>query len=101
LEEVLNYVAQGGTDPDALTTLAGRLARLQRDFSTDQLAELRTLAGGKSFPDLAHGLLNACDPDAQRDAAIEQFALTVEPSAEQLRAAAERLAQDAVTPFLK
>src|SRR5206468_7871155 len=49
LEELLNYVAQGGTDPDALTTLAGRLARLQRDFNADQLAELKELAGGKSF----------------------------------------------------
>ena len=66
LEELLEYVAQGGTDPEALTTLAGRLARLQRDFSADQLAELRDLAGGKSFPDLAHDLLNACDPDCRR-----------------------------------
>src|SRR4029077_4406495 len=49
LEELLNYVAQGGTDPDALTTLAGRLARLQRDFTSDQLSELKELAGGKSF----------------------------------------------------
>lgn len=101
LDEVLNYVAQGGTDPEALITLAGRLARLQRDFSPDQLAELRTLAGGKSIPDLAHDLLNACDPDAQRAAARQQFAVTAEPSDEQLRAAADRLAQDAVTPFLK
>ena len=53
LPELLEYVAQGGTDPDALTTLAGRLARLQREFSSEQLAGLRDLAGGKSFPDLA------------------------------------------------
>src|SRR5947208_6680337 len=63
LEQVLEYVAQGGTDPDALTTLASRLARLQRDFSVDQLAELKTLANGKGFPELAGDLLKACDPD--------------------------------------
>src|SRR2546426_11332886 len=62
LEELLNYVAQGGIDPDELTTLAGRLARLQRDFSREQLAELKHAAGGRSMPDLAHDLLNACDP---------------------------------------
>jgi type I restriction enzyme R subunit len=101
LEEVLNYVAQGGTEPDALVTLAGRLARLQRDFDADQLAELKTLAGGESFPDLAHDLLNACDPDAQRDAARDQFQITGDPTEDQLRAAGERLAQEAVTPFLK
>jgi type I site-specific restriction endonuclease len=67
LEQVLEYVAQGGIDPEALTTLAGRLARLQREFSTAQLTELRDLAGGKSFSDLAQALLNACDPDAQRE----------------------------------
>ena len=74
LEELLNYVAQGGTDPDALTTLAGRLARLQREFSPDQLDELKALAGGQSFPDLAHGLLTACDPDAGSDAAKQEAA---------------------------
>jgi type I restriction enzyme R subunit len=43
LEQILEYVAQGGTDPDALTTLAGRLARLQREFTPTQLDELRKL----------------------------------------------------------
>ncbi len=51
LEQLLNYVAQGGTDLEALTTLAGRLARMQREFSPEQLVELKELAGGKSFPD--------------------------------------------------
>src|SRR2546430_249610 len=65
LEQVLEYVALGGTDPEALTTLAGRLARLQREFSPAQLAELKQLASGKSLSALAAGLANACDPDAQ------------------------------------
>ncbi len=101
LEEVLNYVAQGGTDPEAITTLAGRLARLQREFSRDQLAELKDLAGGKSFPDLAHNLLNACDPDAQVEAAKQLPGVTGEPTEEQVKQAADQLVQGAVTPFLK
>jgi len=101
LEEILNYVAQGGLDPDALTTLAGRLARLQREFSLDQLKELRELAGGKSFPDLAHDLLHSLDSDAQIAAARQIFAEPGHPSAEQIAAAAEQLGQAAVTPFLK
>ena len=101
LEQLLNYVAQGGTDTDALITLAGRLARLQRDFSADQLAELKHLAGGKSFADLAHDLLNACDPDAQVEAARKLPGVTGEPKLEQVKAAAEQLTQQAVTPFLK
>ncbi len=100
LEQVLEYVAQGGTDPEALTTLAGRLARLQRDFTLDQLSEVKALAGGRSFPDLAHDLLKACDPDAQVEAARQQFAVA-EPTEEQIQKAAGELAQAAATPFLK
>jgi type I restriction enzyme R subunit len=101
LEEVFNYVAQGGLDPDALITLAGRLARLQREFSVDQLKELKELAGGKSFPDLSHDLLHAVDPDAQIAAAKRIFSEPGHPSDKQIAAAAEQLGQAAVTPFLK
>lgn len=101
LPELLEYVAQGGTDPDALSTLAGRLARLQREFTPAQLAELRTLADGKSFPDLAGGLLNAVDPDAQIDAAKQLPGVVGAPTPEQIKTAAEQLAQQAAKPFMK
>jgi type I restriction enzyme R subunit len=101
VEELLNYIAQGGTDPAALTTLAGRLARMQRAFSSAQLLELKNLAGGTSFPDLAHGLLNACDPDAQIEAARKLPGVTGAPTEEQIKRAANELAQQAVAPFLK
>jgi type I restriction enzyme R subunit len=100
LEKLLNYVAQGGSDPDALTTLAGRLSRMQREFSPDQLAELKELADGKSFPELSHNLLKAVDPDAQADKAKE-IAGSAEPSEEQGKTAVDQLVQEAVTPFMK
>ena len=101
LEQVLEYIAAGGTDPDALTTLASRLARLQRDFSADQLAEVKELAGGKSLSDLAHDLLSACNPDVQIATAKTAFGVAGEPNEQQIKAATEQLAQQAVTPFLK
>jgi type I restriction enzyme R subunit len=101
LPELLEYVAQGGTDSDALTTLAGRLARLQREFAPAQLTELRELAGGKSFPDLAGDLMRAVDPDAQIAAAKQLPGVTGQPTPAQIQTAAEQLAQSAVTPFHK
>ncbi len=101
LEEVLEYVAQGGIDPEALMTLAGRLARLQREFSADQLKELKELAGGKTFPDLAHDLMNACDPDVQMEAAKRMFNEPGRPSDVQIAKATEQLSQAATMPFLK
>jgi type I restriction enzyme R subunit len=101
LAQVLEYVAQGGTDPDALTTLAGRLGRLQREFSSEQLTELKGLAGGQTLPELARALVNATDPDAQVAAARQLPGVTGEPTPEQVRTAAVKMAQEAVTPFLK
>ncbi|MBA2257337.1 MAG: DEAD/DEAH box helicase family protein [Acidobacteria bacterium] len=74
LEQLFNYVAAGGIDPEALTTLAGRLARLQREFSPGQLDELKELAGGKSFPELGQALLAACDPETGSEVAKQSAA---------------------------
>lgn len=100
LEQVLNYVAQGGIDPEALTTLAGRLARLQREFTPGQLSELKDLAGGKSFSDLARGLLVACDADTQVGAAKERFG-TGQPTEQQVAQVTEQLSRTAAVPFMK
>jgi type I restriction enzyme, R subunit len=101
LPQLLEYVAQGGIDADVLTTIAGRLSLLQRDFSHDQLAELKDLAGGKSVLEITHDLLNACDPDCQVAAANLLTGVTGKPTEEQIEIAAEQLAQRAVTPLLK
>lgn len=100
LEQVLNYVAQGGIDPEALTTLAGRLGRLQREFTPAQLSELKDLADGKSFSDLARGLLDACDADTQVEAAKERFG-TGQPTEQQVAQATEQLSRTATVPFMK
>jgi type I restriction enzyme R subunit len=101
LEQLLDHVAKGGTHPDVLTTLASRLARLQREFTAPQLAELTHLAGGKSLGDLAHDLLRALDPDAQLEAAKRLPGAATPPTAAQVNSAAEQLAHKAVEPLLK
>ena len=64
-ERLLESVAWGARDPDTLTSLAGRLARLERTLTADDRAEITTLTGGPTLRDLANALLDAVDPDCR------------------------------------
>ena len=62
-EKLLEAVALGNREPDTLTSLAGRLARLERALDDDGKKEIQQLTGGQSASQLARGLLDALDPD--------------------------------------
>lgn len=62
-DKLLHGVALGKRDEDTLTSLAGRLARLDREISEGQRAELAELAKGKTLAELSAGILEALDPD--------------------------------------
>jgi len=62
-DKLLNGVALGKRDADTLGTLAGRLARLDRQVTSEQRAELAALAKGKTLAELSAALLAAVDPD--------------------------------------
>jgi type I restriction enzyme R subunit len=65
-EKLLQAVAFNNRNEDVLTSLAGRLARLERQLADADKAELRKLSGGKTLPDIARDILNALDPDLNR-----------------------------------
>ena len=108
-------VALGKRDDDALTSLAGRLARLDREVSREVAKPLRDLAGGKTLSELSAALLNAIDPDQIAAAAAGRAqppalsgvegpgapldASAAEPSPDQIGAARESLIQAACSPF--
>ena len=54
----------GGRDEDTLTTLAARLARLDRELEPAQRQQIVTASGGHTPATLAGALLRAFDPDA-------------------------------------
>jgi type I restriction enzyme R subunit len=62
-DKLLLGVALGKRDEDTLTTLAGRLARLDREISRDESKKLAELSGGKSLSQLSNSLLAAVNPD--------------------------------------
>jgi type I restriction enzyme R subunit len=98
--KLLLGVALGKRDEDTLTTLAGRLARLDREISRDEAQKLAELAGGKSLAELSGSLLRAIDPDAIAEQATgKPGASPNEVAPEKFEAARKTLADAACAPF--
>lgn len=62
-DKLLEQIAQGKRDDDALSSLAGRLAALDRAIGDEDRAEIMKAAKGPGLKDLANALLDAIDPD--------------------------------------
>jgi type I restriction enzyme R subunit len=93
-------VALGKRDEDTLTTLAGRLARLDREISREEAKNLASLAGGKSLSELSNALLKSIDPDTVAEKATgKPGASPVEVLPEAMTAARKSLADAACAPF--
>jgi type I restriction enzyme R subunit len=63
LDKLMEHIAIGVREPEVLSSLAGRLIRLEKRIEPDVRAEVEKLSGGKSLIDIARGLLDAIDPD--------------------------------------
>jgi type I restriction enzyme R subunit len=64
-KQLLEAVAVGQRDDDTLSSLAGRLARLEARLTEAERAEVTASAGGQSLRALVHSLLDAIDPDCR------------------------------------
>lgn len=96
-DKLLEHVAAGDRRDDTISTLAARLAMLDRKLDPDSAAELTQLAGGKTLADLARGLLDSIDPDSI--AAVVQAEHGVGASPEQTAEVQRELKQLACGPF--
>ena len=63
LERLFKQISFGIRDPDLASTIAGRLARLDRRLTKEDRDELEQLAGGLSLQDISRGIVEALDPD--------------------------------------
>jgi type I restriction enzyme R subunit len=100
-KDLLEHVAAGGTHPDKLSSLASRLARLDRECDGKERGLIREASGGIVLADITHGIVMALDPDEQIRKARERFALPPdqEPTEDQRKAAVRELCRDAVKPL--
>ncbi len=73
LKDLLGAIAVGARDEDLFTTLAGRLARLDKQISEKERNLFSEKANGKSVSQVVKELLNAYNPDT-----LEEIRFTVE-----------------------
>jgi len=97
-DKLVLSVALGSRDEDTISSLAGRLARLDREIDEKDNEQIKQAAGGKLLKGIINGLLDAIDPDRQKEKARQSFK-TDKPTEEQLDKAAKELTDIACQPF--
>lgn len=100
-QALLEHVALGGTDADILSSLASRLSRLAKECGPAEEARINEASGGVSLSTIAHGIVEALDPDTQaaRVRAMHDLDARQEPSEGQLKQAFQGLVSEAVAPL--
>ena len=98
---LLEHVAMGGADPAMLSSLAGRLARLDRQCGPDDRRRIAEAAGGPGLVAIGGAIVGALDPDRQIAEARSMFQTPAgeEPTQPQLRQAEAALLRQAAEPI--
>jgi len=101
LKKLLNAVGFGSTDPDVLSTLASRLARLDRRLGKPEKEHLAAAAEGVPLHHIVRGIVEALDPDRQAAEArrAEGLPADAQPDDAALATAGQRLLREAVSPL--
>jgi type I restriction enzyme R subunit len=68
LKNLMKLVGYGNREPEVASTLAGRLARLDKQLPKEDREALAKLAGGVRLGDIPPGIVDALDPDRQLEA---------------------------------
>ena len=97
-DRLLDLVGMGDRRPEALSSLASRLARLDRQLTPRHRASIEAATGGMPLQSLVSGLVNATDPDAAQDAAREATSQD-DPPLSAVTQAQDRLLEDAARPI--
>ena len=96
-DKLLNQIGLGSNDPDVVSSVASRLARLNRRITAADRAEVEHVAG-VGLTDLVRGMVDALDVDRQYEAAAAA-AGDGESTAEQVAAAGKQMIREAVQPL--
>ncbi len=98
LKDLATGVMMGVRDEETVRSLAGRLARLDRELEEEDRARIAELAGGTRLTEIVCGLLNAIDADTVEEAAKIEFQCQ-EPTDKQYDRSRNRLVGQAANVF--
>ncbi|MCY4552033.1 MAG: DEAD/DEAH box helicase family protein [Candidatus Poribacteria bacterium] len=99
LRDLAMGVMMGVQDEDTVSSLAGRLARLNQQLNFAERDQIKTLAGGIELTQIVGNLLAAIDPDRIQEKAreIESVPCDAEPSSAACDMAREKLVTEAAS----
>lgn len=94
-DKLLEHVASGRNDPDLVSTLAGRLAMLDRKLNPDDQRAVAEVSGGQTLHDIAAQLLASIDNDRVEELAPDATTVkAIEDAGRQMREQALRVLAD-------
>jgi type I restriction enzyme R subunit len=101
LANILTTVAAGAVNDEIVSTLAARLARLDRELDDGQRQQIAAESGGKAPAQLAAVLLASIDPDTVAARAVQELGLPPgqEPTDEQAAVIEQKAMTEALKPF--
>ena len=97
-DKLLDRVSMGDRDPEVLSSLASRLARLDRHLTPSDRESIQDASQGVPLQSLVSGLVAATDPDAALDAA-RQTTGQDDPPESAVAEARRQLLEEAARPF--
>ena len=98
LEKLLQAVALGNTEPDVISSIAGRLSRIEKRLSQEEKEEIKKINNGQGIKDLMTTLVQSIDPDRHIESAKTDFGNDA-PSEEQIKQASNKIIKEAVKPL--
>lgn len=99
-EALITSIAMGNRDKDALNSLAGRLASIDRKMDEKDGRDVERVSGDKTIRQVINHILDAVDPDKQIERAKETYNNPL-PTPEQIKKTTDEMAKEACIVFDK
>lgn len=103
-EKLLKSIRFGKPTKDKLSSMAGRLTRLENKLTEEQIKEIHELTGGKSLSDFAHDFIVAIDEDrtmeqVQKEKGKKDTYEEYKPTQKELDEVTQKRMVEAIKPF--